>query len=257
MRSKPRLSQVFLKDERYIQKIIEAIRLNKEDVVEIGPGKGQVTKYLYKIANFLYCVELDIELYNLLSAKFKSIKNIKIIHNDILKFSFSNLGKKVVVFGNIPYQISSPLINYLIKNRNFISSAYLTLQEEFAEKLLARPSTPQYNFLSCYVQYYFELKKIFRIPSFAFKPRPKVNSLFIEFNFHKKNHFKAIDEKLLFNIIRQAFSQRRKKIINSLIIPQDKKNFFISLGIPENLRAEDISLEEYISIANKLYSLQH
>lgn len=257
MKLKPKLSQVFLEDKRYVQKIIEAIKVNKEDILEIGPGKGQITEYLSRRANFLYCVELDIKLYNFLNDKFRNVKNIKIIHNDILRFSFSSLSKKVVVFGNIPYQISTPLINYLIKNRNFISNAYLTLQEEFAEKLLAKPSTSQYNFLSCYTQYYAELKKIFKIPSFAFKPQPKVDSLFIELDFNKKNIFEVIDEKLLFEVIRQAFSQRRKKIINSLIVPQDKKEFFASLGIPENFRAEDISLDKYISISNKLYSLRH
>jgi len=253
MRSKPKLSQVFLEDRRYIQKILAAIDVANKDILEIGPGKGQVTQYLQKKAKFLYCVELDSKFCNFLSNKFSAYGNIKIIHADILKFSISELDKKVVVFGNVPYQISSSLIEYLVRYRNFISKAYLTFQREFVQKLLARPSTGQYTFLSCYAQYYAKLAKIFDIPPSAFVPRPQVSSSFIELVFYKNIPDKAIDEKLLFDVIRQAFSQRRKKIVNSLKVPGDSKELFLSLGIAPDSRAENVSLDKYISIANKLY----
>jgi len=253
MRQRRSFGQVFLNDKRYIQKILDNLDVEGEVVLEIGPGKGAITNYLSGRAKHLYCVEIDRRFCNFLQAEFREKKNVEIIHADILKFPLSKLGKNVIVFGNVPYQISSELIKYLIGYRKCIERAYLTFQKEFVQKLTAKPSSGGCNFLSCYVRYYAKIERLFDIKASAFEPVPKVNSTFSKINFYRKLPFAAENEDFLFKVIRKAFSSRRKKIINSLPVLEDKLKFFSSLEIGPNLRAENISIEKYVSIANRLY----
>lgn len=252
MRQKHSFGQVFLKNKKYIQKILDNLDLKNKIVLEIGPGKGAVTDYLIDRVKYLYCLDVDRRFCIFLKNKFKNKKNVKIIHTDILKFQLSKLGENLTVFGNIPYQISSQLIKYLIDNRKYINKAYLTFQKEFVQKLTAKPSTCNYNFLSCYSQYYAQIEKLFNIPASAFEPVPKVNSAFLAMNFYTKSPYFVKNEDFLFKTIRKAFSSRRKKIINSLPVIGNSCDFFSSLKINPDLRAENISLEEYINISNKL-----
>ncbi len=252
MRQKRSFGQVFLKNQEYIQRILDSLDLEGKIVLEIGPGEGLITNYLIDRAKYLYCVEVDRSFCVFLKNKFRHKKNVEIIHADILKFPFSKLGKNITIFGNIPYQISSQLIKYLIDYREYIKVAYLTFQKEFVRKLTAKPSTHSYKFLSCYSQYYAKIKKLFDIPASAFEPIPRVDSAFSEINFYRKSPYNAKDEDFLFKIIRKAFVGRRKKIINSLPVIGDKYDFFSSLKIDPDSRAENISLKEYIAIANKL-----
>lgn len=253
MKQRRSFGQVFLKDKRYIQKILDNLELEGEIVLEIGPGRGAITDYLSGRAKHLYCVEVDRRFCNFLQAKFSKKKNVEIIHADILKFPLSKLGKNIIVFGNIPYHISSELIKYLIDYRKCICRAYLTFQKEFVQKITAKPSSNGYNFLSCYLQYYAAIERLFDIKASAFEPVPKVNSTFSKITFYPKLPLVAENEDFLFKVIRKAFSGRRKKIVNSLPVPEDKLKFFSALKIDPNLRAENISLEEYVSIANSLY----
>jgi 16S rRNA (adenine1518-N6/adenine1519-N6)-dimethyltransferase len=253
MRLSRSLGQVFLKNKSCIKRIVDSLELDKEEVLEIGSGAGQISEQILEKAKFLYCVELDSRFVALLKNKFKDKLNVEVINSDILKFPLQDLNKKLIVFGNVPYQISNNLIKYLIDNKNYIKRAYLTFQKEFAQKLTARVSTQAYGFLSCYIQYHADVKKIFDIPKEYFLPMPNVDSAFVRLEFYPQPVFKVKDENFLFKIIRKAFSQRRKKIINSLPLAKDRQVFFSSLGISPDKRAEDLSLEEYIAIANKLY----
>ena len=161
----------------------------------------------------------------------------------------------MIVFSNVPYQISSDLINYIIRYRNYIDKAYFTFQKEFADKLAAKPSTGQYNFLSCYIQYYAKIKELFDIPPSAFRPHPKVNSCFLQVEFYRRLPYKARDEEFLFSLIRKAFSQRRKKISNSLKCDYCKdtlKALSVDLNVNLSRRPEEISLEDYCRIADYL-----
>jgi 16S rRNA (adenine1518-N6/adenine1519-N6)-dimethyltransferase len=171
------------------------------------------------------------------------------VNKNILTFDFSCLKDKVIVFGNIPYCISSPIIKCLIENRSFIKHAYLTCQKEFIDKLIAKPSTDDYVFLSCYLQYYAKITKIFDIPANAFSPIPKVSSTFAMLDFSIAPTVKAENEDFLFGLIKKAFANRRKKIINALRL-EDKKDILLSCGIDPNLRPENISLKQYITLAN-------
>jgi len=252
MRQSHSLGQVFLTDKNYIRKIINSLDIKDEVVLEIGSGPGEISAQIAGKCKFLYCVEFDPRFVGLLEARLNGQSNIKVIHSDILKFSISGLNEEITIFGNVPYQISNSLIGYLIENRKSIKKAYLTFQKEFVDKLIAKPGDKDYGFLSCYAQYYTEIKKIFDIPKGTFTPAPKIDSSFIALKFHGKPVDSAKDENLLFKVIRVGFNQRRKKIANSLSKFIVAPDLFSSLNIDSNMRAENISLKQYVDIANKI-----
>jgi len=253
MRHKREFGQIFLKDQKYIREILKHLEIEKKEVLEIGPGEGQITELIAQKAKQLCCIEVDKRFFSFLTKKFTDRPHVKIINSDILKFPLSNLGRKVIVFGNVPYQISSSLVKYLINQRKYIVKAYLTFQKEFAAKLLANAADDKYCFLSCYIQYYAKVKKVFDIPATSFYPQPKVNSTFIELNFYPCAQFTVQSEDFLFKVIRNAFSGRRKKIGNSLVLGDKSKMILDALRIDPESRAEDLSLEKYVSLANYLY----
>ncbi|MEI8349991.1 MAG: 16S rRNA (adenine(1518)-N(6)/adenine(1519)-N(6))-dimethyltransferase RsmA [Candidatus Omnitrophota bacterium] len=245
------LGQVLLKDKACIEKILATLEISGQNVLEIGPGTGEITGRILEAARFLYCVELDTRFYNLLREKFKSSHTIEIFNQDILDFKLCELNTTVVVFGNVPYQISNNLMRYLTDNRQYIQKAYLTLQKEFVDKLIARVSTKSYGFLSCFIQYYARIEKVFDIPAKAFVPVPNVDSSFIRLEFYGQPPYLAKNEIFLFKVIRGAFSQRRKKIINALAFLQDIKKVLLALDIDSSLRPENLSLQDYVRISDK------
>ncbi|UCC94709.1 MAG: ribosomal RNA small subunit methyltransferase A [Candidatus Omnitrophota bacterium] len=246
------LGQVFLRDKTYVKRILSSLDFKGKVICEIGSGRGEVSQYLVRNAKFLYCVELDLRFCELLQKQFGHLKNVKIIHQDILKLPLSSLPEKLIVFGNVPYQISNHLIRYLVHNRARIERAYLTLQKEFAQKLIAKAARPNYGFLSCYAQYYARITKLFDIPRQAFMPRPKVNSSFIAIEFYPQPIHRAVRPELLFEIIRKAFLQRRKKIINSLPFLKGKDDLLDALNISPAARAQELPLKTYVDLANRL-----
>ena len=247
------LGQVFLTDAEYIQMIFNSLDIKGKQVLEIGPGKGVISELLAEKAKKLYCIEVDQRFCNFLRKKFFKKDNVEIIHADILKFSLSKLGNKIIVFGNVPYHISSELIKYLVNYRKYVEVAYFTFQKEFVQKMIAGESCENYNFLSCYIQYYARVERIFDIKASAFDPIPKVDSTFSKINFYSKSSYKVEDEDFLFKVIRKAFSSRRKKIINALSLSKGNQSSFESAGLNLNLRPENFSLKDYVYIANQLY----
>ena len=247
--------QIFLHDKKYVQKIIDSLEVEEECVVEIGPGSGIMTARLIKKAKKLFCVEYDPRFYKLLVNRYEEYPNFNIIQSDILKFSLSSLKKETVVFGNIPYHISNRLIQYLVGNRKYIKRVYLTLQKEFADKLIASVSSKNFSFLSCYMQYYAVVKKVFDIPAGAFLPKPKVDSSFVQIDFYKKLPLMAEDEEFLFKVMRRVFMNRRKKITNSLPTLKEKGNLLSSLGIDPESRPQNLSVSDFVALANKLFEL--
>ena len=246
------LGQVFLRDRSYIAKISRFLDIDGEAVCEIGPGDGALTEILISKAKSVVCVELDSRFAAFIKEKFSSAGNIKIIKADILKFPLVDLGDKQILVGNVPYGISNELIKYCARNRYWIKRAYFTLQKEFAAKLTASVSDKSYGYLSCYIQYYAALEILFDIPASAFSPRPKVDSSFVKLDFSLPFKTKTDDDKALFRIIRLAFNQRRKKIINSLPFIKKYPAILEEIGIEQNCRAENITLEKYIKLADKI-----
>ncbi len=247
------LGQNFLIDKNVINKIITFCELDERDhVLEIGPGLGALTGEIATRVSSLVAVEKDFSLAQEISNLNPDLK-IKIFNKDILGFDFSKLEKKVKVVGNIPYNISSLIIKKLIENSKFIHSSFLTVQLEFANRLVAKPSTKDYGSLTCFIQYHANPRLLFKIKNSCFRPIPKVQSAFICLDFNKKLPTPAKDKTLLFSIIRQSFQQRRKTILNSLSSKYEKseiESVFAQCKISPKLRAENLTLEEFINISN-------
>lgn len=264
IRPSKRLGQNFLIDQNIKNKIIGSIQLNKEDIVlEIGPGLGALTGDLSKKAKKVIAIEKDKRLQDFLltSARQQCLAlapdaSLELINGDILKYEFKNLASKLIVVGNLPYSISSPILNKIINNRKHVISIYVTVQMEFGERLIASPGTKDYSSLSLYAQFYGKPKILFKIPRGAFFPVPEVDSCFLKVSFEKQIDV-SINQELLFKIIRSSFEKRRKTILNSLsssVIFKSKKDtlaFLEKAGISPDRRPETISIDEFISLSRQ------
>ncbi|WP_343192695.1 16S rRNA (adenine(1518)-N(6)/adenine(1519)-N(6))-dimethyltransferase RsmA [Buchnera aphidicola (Taiwanaphis decaspermi)] len=251
---KKKLGQHFLLDKFIIQKIIKTINPKKNDcLIEIGPGFGAITKIICKLVKKMAVIEIDNQLVNIL--KKNIFCKLNIFCTDVLYFNFVNFAqkknKKIRIFGNIPYNISTRLILLLIKSINYIKDIHLMLQEELAEKLISTQGSKKYSRISILTQYFFKVIKIFPVIKKYFVPKPKVNSVFVKItpNIKKKHMLKNF--KIFKKIITLAFIQRRKMLSNSLSSLIKKKDFK-KIGINFKLRANDLSIKEYCDISNFL-----
>ncbi len=253
-RPNPRLSQNFLVDPNYQRRILAAMDLTNDDVLlEIGPGRGALTKNLLDKIKHLYAVEKDSRLFKLLQEKFKT-NSLTLLNKDFLSIDLLGFEKVTKIFGNIPYHISTPIIEKLLDDQALNAEIFLTVQWEFGRRLAAMPNNKIYGRLSCFVQYYSEVEILFTIPAKAFYPQPKVQSCFIRMR-KRPCPYQAKNEVFLFHLIQQAFQQRRKKIGNALAGFVDKDRLqmaFVICQIGENLRAENLGLKEYVDLANQL-----
>jgi 16S rRNA (adenine1518-N6/adenine1519-N6)-dimethyltransferase len=253
-RPKKYLGQHFLTDVRIQQKIIQACELNNDDmVVEIGPGQGVLTRLIAPVVKRLICVETDRDLIGPLRLSLPS--SVETIHADFLKWDMGQLHPGPKVIGNIPYYISTPIIEKLIQDRAQFSAAFLTVQLEFGQRLTAKPGGKDYGSLSCFAQYYADIKMLFKIKNTCFKPAPKVDSCFLRLMMRPHPQERASDEEFLFKLIQTAFQQRRKNIVNSLksLVGQEKlEESLKGLGISSNARAENLTLSNYIALCNHL-----
>ena len=251
------LGQNFLNDQRVLHKIVEACAFTPQDtVVEIGPGKGSLTRLLAPRVKALHAVEYDKGLVEGLSCPNVFVGHpVTIIHSDFLKWNFDDVPHPVKVIGNIPYYISTPIIESLLKHRAHITEAFLTVQKEFGERLAAKPGGKDYGSLSCFVQYYADVKVLFKIKNTCFTPPPKVDSCFVRLAFHLKPAYHPKGEQKMFTVIRTAFAQRRKTIVNALSPLVDKGTLsavLIGLGLSLQARPETLSLQNYVDISDAL-----
>ncbi|MDP8266713.1 MAG: 16S rRNA (adenine(1518)-N(6)/adenine(1519)-N(6))-dimethyltransferase RsmA [Candidatus Aceula meridiana] len=257
IKPKKRFGQNFLINPHIVNKIILACDLKSSDsIVEIGPGKGALTGHIAPKVKNLFAIEKDKVLAKELSGNLEN-KNITFYNADFLKFNLESLGKRLKVVGNIPYYISSPIIEKIINNRNFIDSAFIMVQLEFGKRLVASPHSKDYGSLSCFIQYYYKPSLLFKIKNTSFYPHPKVQSCFMRLDPVEDSSLKAKDEKLLFQIIRQAFQQRRKTLRNSLaalLKIRNSQDVFEKLNIDPRLRAENLFLKDFIRIAGHVHS---
>ena len=253
-----RLGQNFLIDRNIKDKIINSIQLNKDDIVlEIGPGLGALTRDLCKKVKKVIAIEKDKRFYDYLKDVIAKQSLLELINDDILNYKFKDISSGLIVVGNLPYSISSPILNHLINNRGHISSIYITVQAEFGERVAALAGTKDCGSLSCYAQFYGEPKILFKIPRRAFFPAPEVDSCFLRIDFNKQID-NSIDQGLLFKIIRSSFGKRRKTILNSLAssgIFKSKEDALACLTkahIAPDRRPETIFLQEFISLSRSL-----
>lgn len=252
MRHKPKkyLGQNFLFDRNIQQKIIAACNFKNDDLVlEIGAGRGEFTRLIAPRVSHLYAVELDQALAEPLQRDFRNSSNVEIIEGDILKLDlfrrFSGHSRKLKIFGNIPYYITTPIIAHLLKFRSCIAAIYLTVQKEVACRITAVSGSKVYGALSCFAQYYTEPQILFCIKKGSFFPVPKVDSCFIRLSPKKIAPLTLKEERRFFRIVRAAFNQRRKTLRNSLrSVVAEKK-----LGAKAGDRAERLTLEDFLNLA--------
>lgn len=260
MYQKPKksLGQNFLVDKNIQRKIIGACELASSDVVlEIGAGSGELTGLIAGKIDKIFALELDTSLCQVIQERFAGYDNIEIINCDILKFNLrkhfnANLNK-IKVIGNIPYYITTPIIEHLFAYRDIIDSVFLTVQKEFARRMTAPAGSKEYGSFSCFIQYYTEPKILFLIKKTCFYPVPKVDSCLLRLEIRKAPILELKNERLFFRIIRAAFEKRRKTLRNSLkgVVTADMlENFFIQRGIECNIRPEDLSLKDFANLAN-------
>lgn len=248
----PSLGQHFLRNREILEKIVSVSEISNSDiVVEIGAGMGDLTEILINHAKEVFAIEIDTALYKILKERFYGIKNLHLINQDALNFSYEELGEFKVV-SNIPYYITKPIIFRLIETPD-LKSMTLTIQREVAERLTAKCSTKAYSALSLITQYYMKAEIKFYVPARFFSPPPEVDSAVIKMDRRDIAPVQVKDEKLLFRLIKAAFSQRRKMLSNSLKSIIDEPKFFLkSTGIEPTKRAEELSLEDFANITNEL-----
>ncbi len=262
IKQKKSLGQNFLVDKNIQKKIIRACNLTNQDIVlEIGAGFGNFSALLAPVVKKMYALEIDQRLYPYLEQSLILQDNCQVIKSDILKFNLnkflkdSAINQKIKVIGNIPYYISSPIIEHLISYRDDISVAFMTVQKEFGRRVVAVPGSKEYGSFSCFVQYYTFAKILFEIKKGCFKPSPKVDSCFLSLKFRDKPIVETDNEERLFKLIRTAFNQRRKTLRNSLegfIEQEELKRFLDESGIDKNVRPEELSLKQFAELVKKV-----
>lgn len=257
IRPQKKWGQHFLVDENIQRRILEVLDLGPQDtVLEIGAGLGALTEGLAASGAGVLALEKDKTLAEILSRELEQHPNLRVLNQDILKLDFATLaggGKGLKIVGNLPYSITTPILFHLIDQRKWIHFAVITIQKEVADRLLARPRSKAYGRLTLAFRYYGEVVRKFDIASGAFSPSPKVASSVLKISFPSPQH-EDLNEELLFKIIQAAFALRRKTILNSLTAssPVRSRAFWQPLlaeaGIPENKRAEELDLKDYIRL---------
>jgi 16S rRNA (adenine1518-N6/adenine1519-N6)-dimethyltransferase len=259
MYSKPkkRLGQNFLVDKNIRSKVVSACDFGPQDIViEIGSGRGELTGLIAQNVKEVYAIEIDKDLLPVLRGNLKSYGNVKVIEKDFLKVNLKNLvskfNGKVKVVGNIPYYISTPIIEHIINIKGRVDRVLITVQKEFAQRIAALPGSKIYGSLSCFVQYYAHPELLFVIRKNSFFPVPKVDSAFLSLDFRPAGPLNTYRERMLFKIIRASFNQRRKTLRNSLknLVPRNKlEAFFAQNNVDQDVRPEDLSLEQFIKLS--------
>lgn len=257
-RARKRFGQNFLVDGNIIGKIVQAIAPRADDcLIEIGPGLGALTAPLLTRCPGLTVIELDRDLSSLLQERFRQRPGFSLIQQDALKFDFATLhrNKPLRIVGNLPYNISTPLIFHLLAYANLIQDMHFMLQSEVVYRLAAQPGSKAYGRLSVMVQYYCQVERLFPAPPTAFQPAPRVDSAIVRLTPHRALPQVATDVELLGRIVKTAFQQRRKTLRNTLksICPAPlTEQAMATLKLPPGSRPEQLSIEDFVSLSNHL-----
>lgn len=238
-RYRKRFGQHFLTSSVLAKKIVDSARVCDHVVLEIGAGKGILTRHIAQEAQKVFAVEIDEELASTLETL--ALPHVVVINENFLRLSLADYEKPIVI-GNIPYSITTLILEKLIRERDYFEWAVLTLQKEYAERILAQSGSRKYGAITIYVQYYFSTKKIVVIPSRYFSPRPKVSSVVVSF-IKKTPPFTLRDEKRFFDFIQGVFRYRRKSLKNAILhhlgtLPEGIDEHFLSKR-PEHLTLDD------------------
>ena len=256
-RARKRFGQNFLQDAGIIDRIVRSIAPKADDnLVEIGPGQGAITAPLIQRCPKLQVIEIDQDLIPILLAQFANIPGFNIHQQDALKFDFNTLSteKPLRIVGNLPYNISTPLIFHLLSFQHKVQDMHFMLQKEVVERLAATPGNKHYGRLSVMTQYYCQVEHLFGVPPECFNPRPKVDSAIVRLTPMATLPVVAEDKALLDKVVNIAFQQRRKTLRNSLKQLLSKEHIE-ALPVDTSLRPETLSVKTYVEISNHIYRL--
>lgn len=258
-KARKRFGQNFLIDHGIIRDIVRAVHPQREDnIVEIGPGKGAITQLLADSCDNLTVIELDRDLVPWLKIKFEKHPNFQLFQADALQFDFTQLIKAdqpLRIVGNLPYNISTPLIFHLLSYSDRVQDMHFMLQKEVVKRMAAQPGDSAYGRLGIMVQYYCAVEDLFDVPPTSFDPAPKVDSAIVRLMPYKDLPYKATNIKTLENLVNVAFQQRRKTLRNALKQLLDTE-VLEQLPLDLSARAEEISLADYVATSNLLDTLK-
>jgi 16S rRNA (adenine1518-N6/adenine1519-N6)-dimethyltransferase len=261
---KKSLGQNILKDNNIIRKIISYLSIKEDDVIlEIGPGLGALTDELMKLDNEIIAIEKDDRFFKELTAK-ATKETVHIINGDALKFDYSELyekyGRKLKVVANLPYNVSTEILFMLFSYLQCFDTFLFMFQKEVAERIAAGPNTKQYGILSVISQYYCKANLVIKVPAACFVPTPKVESAVVHFDIYDTPPYPVRDEKLFKNVVKTAFSKRRKTLSNCFkgfkyqnVSEFDRINIFKDAGIDPARRGETLSVEEFTRLTEIFY----
>ncbi len=251
-RAKKRFGQNFLKSPEVIQKIIDAVNPQPDShVIEIGAGRGAITLPLAETEATITAIEFDNDLIGYLTKLLSKFQNVEIIHTDFLKYEPDF--KNYILVGNLPYNITTPVIEWACERRNDIHSAFFMTQKEVALRLSAEPHSKDWSPLAIFTQLYFDIELLFHISAKHFSPPPKVESSIVKLI--PKQNVQIENAELFEQVVRAAFSQRRKTLLNnltlSLILKSDENKLILKeCNLDEKIRAEQISIESFLKLTN-------
>lgn len=270
IRPKKKLGQNFLADPSTAKMIVNYSEILPDDVViEIGAGLGALTIPAARRVQKVFAVEKDRQIIDILKIELlaSNLSNVAIIEKNILmvdiKALVKNIDRKIVVMGNLPYNISSQILVQLVKTRNVISRAILMFQKEMAQRITAQPGCKEYGRLTVMLRYCSDIKKLADVKASLFFPKPKVDSEVLEIRFKERLEYSAKDEAFLFRVIKAAFGNRRKTLKNALaasaldIDAHTAKNVLESSDIDPIRRAETLNIEEFVRLSNNLARVFH
>ena len=258
------LGQNFLIDDDTVSGIVDAANVSKDDlIIEIGPGLGTLTKELLDRAGKVICIELDKRMIEILNDRFSMYDNFKVLNDDVLKVNLKELIEKekvktTKIVANLPYYITTPIIMKLLEERLDIETITVMIQKEVADRLVTKPGTGDTGAITYAIHYYTNPKRVLEVPNTAFIPEPKVNSTVINLEVLKEPKVAVKDEKKLFEVIKTAFMQKRKTLLNALANSNkygSKEQICKTLellSIDNRVRPEKLTLEEFAKIADEI-----
>ena len=260
------LGQNFLINENVLEKIVESSEIEKNDlVIEIGPGLGTLTKYLLEKAGKVICIELDKKMIKILEDRFSLYENFEVKNQDVLKVDLRRMIeqekenssiKNVKIVANLPYYITTPIVMKLLEDELYLESITVMIQKEVADRLIAIPGKKDTGAITYSVYYYSIAEGILEVNNDSFLPEPEVTSKVIKLKIRKKPPVEIENKEVMFKIIKSAFMQRRKTLLNALtntkvfMNKEEGIKIFQKLNLSENVRAENLSLQDFANIAN-------
>ena len=268
IRANKALGQNFLINQQVVDAIVESSQITKQDlVIEIGPGLGTLTKELLEKAGKVICIELDKKMIKILTDRFSLYKNFELIHGDVLKIKLNKIIKEekekngfqsAKIVANLPYYITTPIIMKLLEDRRDLESITVMIQKEVADRLIAIPGEKETGAITYSVYYYATAEGIMEVPNDSFIPEPEVTSKVIKLTLRKEPPVEVKSRGVMFKIIKSAFMQRRKTLLNALtntkvfMSKEEGLRILKELHLDENVRAEKLTLEDFAEITNKI-----